>query len=69
MPVFMPSERWGDWLDPHSRDINRLINMMNIPEPDAGLIATPVSSRVNVVANNGPELIIPIELGAPETLF
>ena len=69
MPVFMPSERWSDWLDPQSRDINRLINMMNIADPDAGLIATPVSSRVNVVANNGPELIIPIELGAPETLF
>ncbi len=42
---------------------------MNIPEPDAGLKALPVASRVNVVANNGPELIIPIELGAPETLF
>ena len=69
MPVFMPAERWSDWLDPESRDINRLINMMNIPEPDAGLVAVPVSSRVNVVANNGPELIIPIELGAPETLF
>jgi len=69
MPVFMPIERWNDWLDPQSRDINRLINMMNIPEPDAGLIAQPVASRVNVVANNGPELIIPIELGAPETLF
>jgi hypothetical protein len=69
MPVFMPIERWNDWLDPQSRDINRLINMMNIAEPDAGLIAQPVSSRVNVVANNGPELIIPIELGAPETLF
>lgn len=69
MPVFMPKERWSDWLNPQSRDINRLINMMNIPEPDAGLVAIPVSPRVNVVANNGPELIIPIELGAPETLF
>ena len=69
MPVFMPIERWNDWLDPQSRDINRLINMLNIPEPDAGLMAQPVASRVNVVANNGPELIIPIELGAPETLF
>ena len=69
MPVFMPSERWDSWLDPESRDINRLIKMMNIADPDAGLIATPVSSRVNIVANNGPELIIPIELGAPETLF
>ena len=42
---------------------------MSLEEPDAGLMAVPVSSRVNVVANNGPELIIPIELGEPETLF
>lgn len=69
MPVFMPTESWDEWLDPQSRDINRLIKMMSISEPAAGLIAKPVSARVNVVANNGPELIIPIELGAPETLF
>ncbi len=69
MPVFMPAERWSEWLDPKSRDINRLIAMMNVPVPDAGLRAQPVAARVNVVANNGPELIIPIELGAPETLF
>jgi len=69
MPVFMPMERWNDWLDPQSRDINRLIKMMDIPEPDVNLTAQPVSTRVNLVANNGPELIIPIELGAPETLF
>ncbi len=25
MPVFMPIERWNDWLDPQSRDIIRLI--------------------------------------------
>ena len=71
MPVFMPIERWNDWLDPQSRDINRLINMMNIPRARCGAHCSTrrVSSRVNVVANNGPELIIPIELGAPETLF
>jgi putative SOS response-associated peptidase YedK len=69
MPVFMPAERWSEWLDPKSRDINRLIAMMNVPVPDAGLIAQPVSPRVNLVANNGPDLIAPIELGAPETLF
>jgi len=69
MPVFMPADRWSAWLDPQARDVNRLIKMMDVATPDAGLIAAPVSSRVNVVANNGPELIIPIELGAPETLF
>jgi hypothetical protein len=38
-------------------------------DPAAGVAPVPVSSRVNLVANNGPELIAPIELGAPETLF
>jgi putative SOS response-associated peptidase YedK len=42
---------------------------MILDEPDAGLVAVPVSSRVNLVANNGAELIAPIELGEPETLF
>jgi putative SOS response-associated peptidase YedK len=69
MPVFMPEERWNDWLDPEGRDINRLIKLMVNADPAAGVAPVPVSSRVNVVANNGPELIAPIELGAPETLF
>jgi hypothetical protein len=33
------------------------------------LVTRPVSPRVNVVANNGPEIIEPYELGEPETLF
>jgi putative SOS response-associated peptidase YedK len=65
----MPKDRWSDWLDPQSREIYSLVNLMKVDQPDAGVFAVPVSSRVNVVANNGPELIIPIELGAPETLF
>lgn len=69
MPVFMPEERWNDWLDPEGRDINRLIKLMVNADPAAGVAPVPVSSRVNLVANNGPELIAPIELGAPETLF
>lgn len=69
MPVFMPRNRWSEWLDQSSREVHNLKNLMNVPEPDSGLVALPVSSRVNVVVNNGPELIIPIELGAPETLF
>jgi putative SOS response-associated peptidase YedK len=69
MPVFMPEDRWQGWLDTEARDVNRVIKLMDLAEPDAGVVAVPVSSRVNVVANNGPELIIPIELGEPETLF
>jgi len=69
MPVFMPEDRWQGWLDTQARDINRLIKLMSVASPDAGLVPIPVSARVNVVANNGPEIIIPIELGEPETLF
>jgi putative SOS response-associated peptidase YedK len=69
MPVFMPEDRWQGWLDTEARDINRLIKLMSVASPDAGLVPIPVSARVNVVANNGPEIIIPIELGEPETLI
>lgn len=68
-PVFMPEERWEQWLDPENRDVNRLLKLMQVNDPDSGISARPVSARVNLVANNGVELIEPIELGAPETLF
>jgi putative SOS response-associated peptidase YedK len=69
MPVMMPQERWEHWLDPKEREIDHLISVMKIPEPDRGLRAYPISTQVNVVANNGPEIIKEIELGQPQTLF
>ena len=69
MPVFMPRNRWQEWLDPMQRDINQLQALMRNPEPAAGLVTRPVSPRVNLVANNGPSIIEEIELGEPETLF
>lgn len=69
MPVMMPADRWDIWLDPKLRDIDEVIALMKLTEPDKGLLAHPVSPRVNVVANNGPQLIEEIELGEPETLF
>jgi putative SOS response-associated peptidase YedK len=69
MPVFMPQERWDNWLDPKNREIETLISLMEIPNPAAGLVTRPVSSKVNLVANNGAELIAPFELGEAQTLF
>ena len=43
--------------------------MMKLDMPDHGLRAIPVASLVNSIRNNGPELITPIELGEPQTLF
>jgi len=69
MPVMMARERWDQWLDPQNRNIEELIFLMQHLQPAEGLHPVPVSPRVNVVANNGPEMIIPIELGEAETLF
>lgn len=69
MPVFMPRDRWNDWLDPKNREIHSLQALMQREHPAEGLVTRPVSSRVNLVANNGAPLIEEIELGEPETLF
>jgi putative SOS response-associated peptidase YedK len=69
MPVFMPRDRWDFWLDRENREIESLKAAMEVAQPAAGVITRPVSPRVNLVANNGPELIEAIELGAPQTLF
>ena len=69
MPVFMTEDRWDSWLDPTNREIENLISLMDIPNPAAGLVTRPVAPKVNLVANNGPELIAPFELGEAQTLF
>lgn len=74
MPVMLPPNKWDEWLDPSHRDIDYLRSLLTFHEEqgeraDAGLSAYPVSSRVNIVANNGPANIEPLELGEPETLF
>lgn len=69
MPVFMPQDRWDSWLDPKNREIETLISLMDIADPATGLVTRPVASKVNLVANNGAELIEEIELGEAKTLF
>ncbi|MEY4497654.1 MAG: hypothetical protein RLZZ364_959 [Actinomycetota bacterium] len=69
MPVFMARDRWDQWLNPRNRDIAQLQALMSHPEPAAGLVSRPVAPRVNLVANNGPELLAPFDLGEPQTLF
>jgi putative SOS response-associated peptidase YedK len=69
MPVFMPRDRWDEWLDPRNREIEKLQALMIQANPAAGLMTRPVSPRVNIVANNGPTLLDEFDLGEPETLF
>ena len=69
MPVFMPKDRWDLWLNPRNTDVNELKSLMVVENPESIVVARPVSSAVNSVANNGKELIIETDLGEPDTLF
>ena len=69
MPVFMPRDRWNEWLSPHVREIESLKSLMRLDSPASIVVAHPVGRAVNSVANNGPELTIEIALGMRETLF
>lgn len=71
MPLLMPREKWDIWLDPDLPDVTELL----VP-PAADLVDTievrPVSSLVNNVRNNGPQLLERVEPAAvavESTLF
>lgn len=68
MPLFLPEERWSRWLDLDT-SIPEVMELMRVSTPDENLRFWPVSSKVNSIRNNGPELITPIDLGESETLF
>ena len=69
MPVFMPHDRWDAWLDSDNKEVEALRSLMVVTSPESIVIAHPVSSAVNSVANNGRVLTQAIDLGEPETLF
>ena len=65
-PVILDRTRWDAWLDPHLTDPGRVMGLLRRPAPP--LVATPVSTDVNAVANNGPHLVEAVELDVPVTL-
>ena len=56
MPLVLPPDRWAAWLDPSREDVAEL-SAPTPPEVVESLELRPVSTRVNNVANNGPELL------------
>ena len=50
-------------------DVEQVRGLMKIEKPDDHLRYWPVAPLVNSIRNNGAELVTPIELGEPETLF
>ena len=56
MPVIVPPERWASWLDPTNHDTAALAELF-APTDDGTLTTQPVSTDVNNVRNNNPDLI------------
>ena len=68
MPMFLPRERWGRWLDPDLNDVETIRSLFDNFAPEANLQFWPVADFVNSIRSNGPGLVAPIEV-FPETLF
>lgn len=60
MPVIVPEDDWGRWLDRDDHDLVALQELL-VPASDGLLTITPVSTDVNNVRNNSPELLEPVE--------
>ena len=66
MPVILPKGSWGAWLDPSIEEPGTLTTLLrSLSEPD--LTEHPVSTLVNKVQNNVPELIDRLESGAVDS--
>lgn len=61
MPMLVERERWADWLDPERTSTDDLAGLLVAAAPGR-LEAYPVSTAVNAVRNNGPELVEPLPL-------
>jgi putative SOS response-associated peptidase YedK len=57
MPMVISRDHWADWLDPDNSEPGQLQAAMLPAMAGGGLTSHPVSSAVNSVRNNGPELI------------
>jgi|SRR4051794_25669792 len=58
MPVILPPNVWDQWLDPQNDDLDTLGKLL-VPAPSRLLTAHPVTTAVNNVRVDGPELIEP----------
>ena len=66
MPVILPRDLVSAWLDPLA-ELAELEPML-APAPDESLRIWPVSTEVNRVASDGPQLLYPVAVQVPCTL-
>lgn len=60
MPMCVQPDQWDPWLDPEATDGAAAVALLT-PAAPGWLRADPVSTEVNNVRNNGPELIVPLK--------
>jgi len=58
MPVILPRESWGLWLDPAAQV--REVQPLLVPYPTELMAAHPVGTAVGNVRNDSPDLILPV---------
>ena len=63
MPAILRAEDYGRWLDPNMQDVERAVSLLH-PYDASRMRRYPVSTRVNLVTNDGPECSAPVELPA-----
>jgi putative SOS response-associated peptidase YedK len=64
-PLILPPERFDAWLDPNRTDPGKVYDVLNgIVMPP--LDVRPISTKVNRVANDGPDLLDPLDLNHPD---
>ena len=69
MPVVLESDAWAAWLDPGLDDRGEIAALLEASQGIERFIAVPVSPLVGNVANNGPQLLTPVDDPQPETLL
>lgn len=65
MPVILAPGDWAAWLETPETEARDLLPLLR-PAPDDLLVADQISTRVNRVANDGPELLEPVTPGHSE---
>jgi len=66
MPLLIEREGWTRWLDPSWDGSTGDLRELLAPPAQGQLEAYPVTTAVNSVRNNGPELLLPIKAEAEE---
>jgi putative SOS response-associated peptidase YedK len=57
MPVILPADLYGPWLDPAIEDADALQGIMQ-PYPAEEMIAYPITTLVNSPRNESPDCIV-----------